>query len=123
MNSNDKLKTRSSLTALQKKALRSFPDAQCLSDIQLKVVVVHAIKTYEGVEVQLHSFLTLVLEGSEWPALRPGRLTSHVRTLGIHCTRVLVVLTAGQGLWRGYSFCLELNHDSSDIQAVAYSLH
>jgi len=28
---------------------------------------------YKGVEVYLHAFLTLVLDGGEWSASRPGR--------------------------------------------------
>jgi hypothetical protein len=36
----------------------------------------HAMKTYGGsVEVYLHSFLTLALDGGEWSASRPGRFT------------------------------------------------
>jgi hypothetical protein len=31
------------------------------------------MKTYWGMEVQLHSFLTSALDGGEWPASRPGR--------------------------------------------------
>jgi hypothetical protein len=31
------------------------------------------VKTYYGVEVYLHAFLTSVLGGGEWPASRPGR--------------------------------------------------
>ena len=33
---------------------------------QCKIVLVQAYKAYEGVEVELHSFLTSVLNGSEW---------------------------------------------------------
>ena len=33
---------------------------------QCKIVLVQAIKKYEGVEMELHSFLTSVLDGSEW---------------------------------------------------------
>jgi hypothetical protein len=35
----------------------------------------HAMKTYWGVEVQLHAFLTSALDGGEWSASRPGRFT------------------------------------------------
>jgi hypothetical protein len=33
------------------------------------------MKTYWGVDVQLHSFLTSKLDGVEWSVSRPGRLT------------------------------------------------
>jgi hypothetical protein len=36
---------------------------------------VHAIKAYRGGEVQLHSFLPSVLDGSEWSASRCSRFT------------------------------------------------
>ena len=36
---------------------------------------VNTIKECGGVEVQLHSFLTWALDGAEWSALRPGRIT------------------------------------------------
>jgi hypothetical protein len=34
----------------------------------------HAIKTYWGVEVYLHAFLTLALDGGEWSAHAPAAL-------------------------------------------------
>jgi len=38
-----------------------------------KVASVYAMRSYGGVE--LHSFLTLSLDGGEWSALCPGHLT------------------------------------------------
>jgi hypothetical protein len=46
----------------------------------------HAMKTYWGLEVQLHAFLTSALKGDEWSASRPGRLTTGVRAPGNHWT-------------------------------------
>jgi hypothetical protein len=37
--------------------------------------VLHAMKAYGGVEVQLHAFLTSVIHGREWSSARPGRFT------------------------------------------------
>ena len=37
-----------------------------------KFVPVHAMKAYRGVEVYLHSFLTLMLDEGYWTTLRPG---------------------------------------------------
>jgi hypothetical protein len=42
----------------------------------------HAMKTYDGVEVQLHVFLTSALDGGEWLALRPCRFTPGERARG-----------------------------------------
>jgi hypothetical protein len=44
----------------------------------------HAMKAYWGVEVQLHAFLTLALNGGEWSASRPGRFTPRERAPGTH---------------------------------------
>jgi len=35
----------------------------------------HTLKTYWGIEVQIHAFLTLQLDGSVWPASCPTRFT------------------------------------------------
>jgi hypothetical protein len=35
----------------------------------------HAMKTYGGVEVELHAFLTSALDVGKWVASRPGRFT------------------------------------------------
>jgi len=35
----------------------------------------HAMKTYGGVELQIHAFITSALDGGEWSASRPGRFT------------------------------------------------
>lgn len=46
-----------------------------------KFVHVHATKTYDGLEVELHSFLFLALVGGEWsdpcPALLPPEEEPH----------------------------------------------
>jgi hypothetical protein len=51
----------------------------CLSKVKVKLSLCltkhHAMKTYWGVEVDLHVFLTLALGGGEWSALLPGRFT------------------------------------------------
>jgi len=53
----------------------------------------HAMKTYEGVEVQLHAFLTLVLDEGKWSASHPGHFTPGESASGIH----------GIGSWIGRS--------------------
>jgi hypothetical protein len=42
------------------------------------------MKTYGGVDVQIHVFLTSTLAGGEWSALRPGRFTPGERAPGTH---------------------------------------
>jgi hypothetical protein len=39
----------------------------------------HAMKTYWGMEVYLHAFLTSALDGGEWSASRPSRFTPRER--------------------------------------------
>jgi len=41
----------------------------------------HAMKTYGGVEVQLHAFVTSELDGGEWSASRFGRFTPRIKLL------------------------------------------
>jgi hypothetical protein len=43
-----------------------------------------AMKTYGGVAVQLHAFLTSALRGGEWSVSRPGRFTSRKEPQGTH---------------------------------------
>jgi hypothetical protein len=42
------------------------------------------MKTYWGVEVKLHAFLTSALDGDEWSASRPGRFTPRERVPSTH---------------------------------------
>jgi hypothetical protein len=44
----------------------------------------HAMKTYWGVELQLHAFLTSALGGGEWSDSRPGRFTPRERAPSSH---------------------------------------
>jgi hypothetical protein len=44
-----------------------------MAKLSLRLTNYIAMKTYVGVEVQLHSFLTSALDGSEWSASQPGR--------------------------------------------------
>jgi hypothetical protein len=44
------------------------------------------MKAYEGIEVQLHAFLTSALDRGEWSALRPGRFTTRERVPDTHWT-------------------------------------
>jgi hypothetical protein len=45
----------------------------------------HVMHTYVGVEVQLHAFLTSVLDGSECSTSRPGSFTPDLHRIG-SCT-------------------------------------
>jgi hypothetical protein len=42
----------------------------------------YAMKTYGGVDVYIHIFLTSVLAGGKWPASGPGRFTPGERAPG-----------------------------------------
>jgi hypothetical protein len=53
------------------------------------------MKTYEGVEVYLHAFFTLTVDGGNFSALRPGRFTFGERVPGAHLIGSWVGLRAG----------------------------
>jgi len=86
-----------------------------------KVVAGQAMKASAGLEVQLHSCLTSVLNEDEWPILRaesftPGEMTESPPKAGL--TPELVYT-----LWRSISYSFrEMNHDSSFVQTAAYTL-
>jgi len=42
------------------------------------------MKTYEGVEIKFHTLLSLVLDGFEWSASRPGRCNAGEKAPGLH---------------------------------------
>jgi len=42
------------------------------------------METYGEVEVYLHVFLTLALDGEEWSASRPGRFIPRGKNVGTH---------------------------------------
>jgi len=44
------------------------------------------MKTYGGVELQLHAFLNFALDGGEWSASRPGRFTPEEKAPGTRWT-------------------------------------
>jgi hypothetical protein len=53
------------------------------------------MKTYEGVDVEIHIFLTSARVGGEWSASRPSRFTSGERAPGTHYIGGWVGLGAG----------------------------
>jgi hypothetical protein len=44
----------------------------------------HAMKAYRGVDVQLHAFLTPVIDATDKSASRSGQFTPRKRALGTH---------------------------------------
>ena len=64
------------------------------------VKVVHAMKAYGGMEVELHSFLTVALDEVEWSASCLGCLTPREILFVIHCPWGLVDPRAGLDVQR-----------------------
>jgi hypothetical protein len=55
----------------------------------------NTIKTYGGLDIYIHIFLTTALAGGEWPASHPGRFTPGERAHGTHWIGGWVALRAG----------------------------
>jgi hypothetical protein len=54
----------------------------------------HAMKAHWGSGIIAHAFFTSALDGDEWPASRPGRLTPREGASGTHWIGVWVGLRA-----------------------------
>jgi hypothetical protein len=65
--------------------------------LSLCLVKYHAMKTYVGMEVQLHTLLTSAIDGGKWSVSRPGRF---IPSEGLPVTR-------GIGGWVGPRRCPE----------------
>jgi len=87
----------------------------CYSSVNIKwghtniAVPVHTMKAYSGVEVELHSFLNLALDGSQCSASCPGLFTPPT---GLQ--------SWSQCFWQEQICCpfQESNHDSLDFQSI-----
>lgn len=44
--------------------------------VKCRVVLVYGMKAYGGVEIEVHSFLSSILDGGKWLASIPSRITS-----------------------------------------------
>jgi hypothetical protein len=92
-----------------------------------EVITVHSTKSYRGMEVQLHSFLTSVLYRGEWWASRPGRFNRRERAPWYHLNGQLVGPTSRyrpsgkKNYIYIYSPCWESNQSSSAVKTVRYS--
>jgi hypothetical protein len=53
-------------------------------EVALYLTKHHVMKTYFGVKVQPHAFLTSTLYGGEWSASSPDRFNPEETTLGLH---------------------------------------
>jgi hypothetical protein len=64
---------------------RSLPielkHSEMKANLSMVLTMYHAMKTFEGVDLQLQVFLTTALDGSEWSASRPRRFIPGKRAL------------------------------------------
>jgi hypothetical protein len=81
------------------------------------------MKTYRGVEIQLHTFLTLALDGGEWSASHPSHFTPEKRAL------VPTIKEAGWNpelvwtWWQREKFLVLARIRTLVIQLIAWSLY
>jgi hypothetical protein len=73
------------------------------------------MKTYGGVDVWTHVFLTTVLVGGEWSASGPGRFTPGERAPGIHWIGGWVGPELICTTWRIENSCLQRNSNSDTL--------
>jgi len=64
--------------------------------LSLWVTKFHDLKTYWGVEIELHALLNWALDRGEWSASRPSRFTPAVRAPNTHCIGSSLGPRAGQ---------------------------
>lgn len=58
--------------------------------IKGKIVPVHALRAYDGMNIQLHPFLSSALGSSKWSVSRLAHFTSEERASGTHRTEGLI---------------------------------
>jgi hypothetical protein len=75
------------------------------------------MKTYGGVDVQIHVFLSSSVIGGEWSASCFGRFTAEERAPGTSWIGVWVGPTTGLTTWRGEKYG-PYQHSNSDPSAV-----
>jgi hypothetical protein len=44
---------------------------------KIKIVLIHAVQSLQGVKCELHELINSAVDGSKWSASRSGRPTSH----------------------------------------------
>jgi hypothetical protein len=92
----------------------------------MKVLRVHALKTYDGVELEVHAFLTSELDISELPASKKGLFTLAENAVGTHCIANRMCPRADRENFTDVIDFLPywgLNHDYSIVSSVGKSLY
>jgi hypothetical protein len=90
-----------------------------------KVVPVHAMKVYGGMNVKLHTFLISALDEAGWSGSRPGHFTAG-KELTVRLNRILAGATASLDVLQNRRIpctCHESNHTFSVVRAVTLSTY
>ena len=83
------------------------------NNIRIKIVLIHAVRTHQGVTFQLHEFINSAVDGSEWSASRNGHLLYAERAPDYALNRRLDGLHSWCRHFRNRKTsppCTELNH-------------
>jgi hypothetical protein len=98
---------------------------RCLRRIttESEIVLVHAMKAYGGVELQLCLFFALAIHRYEWAASGLSHFTS-VETPGTYQTEIRVGLGTDGTLWKSWlhiTSCIRANN--SNVEIVKYLIN
>jgi hypothetical protein len=102
----------------------------CIALLMLCTQLCTSWRHMVGIEVQLHSFLSMVIDGGDWSASPCSRFTSGVRGPGNHLVggwwapeKTMIFFNEENGLWKTKHDCLASHNISIAIPFPPSILH